>query len=197
MRRMMLALFLTMVTTPLLAAEAWKIDSVHSSASFRISHMVVATVSGKMSGIVGTVTIDDKDITKSSVTAELDAATIWTDNKKRDDHLRDEDFLHVKKFPKIYFKSTAVKKTGKGTLDVTGNLTIKGVTRKVVMKVKGPTQAVKGTRGHWHKGVRADVTINRQDFNVTFMKKLPTGGLIVGNDVEITLDLELLKKLKK
>lgn len=190
----MFSLVLALFTIPLWAAESWKIDTVHSSASFRISHMVVATVSGKMSGIKGTVTIDDKNITKSSVTAELDAATIWTDNKKRDDHLRNEDFLDVKKFPKIYFKSTAVKKTGKGTLDVTGNLTIKNVTRQVVLKVKGPTQAVKGMRGHWHKGVRADVTINRQDFNVKFLKKLPTGGLIVGNDVEITLDLELLKK---
>ena len=186
--------FILAIFTTSLSAAAWKIDTVHSSASFRIRHMVVATVSGKMSGIKGTVTIDDKDITKSSVNAEMDAATIWTDNKKRDDHLRNEDFLDVKKFPKIYFKSTAVKKIGKEQLEVTGNLTIKGVTRKVVLKVEGPTQAIKGPRGHMHKGVRADVTINRQDFGVKFMKKLPTGGLIVGNDVKITLDLELLKK---
>ena len=193
MRQTIIYFVVAACTTPLLA-EAWKIDTTHSSASFRVSHMIVATVTGKMSGIKGTVNINDKDITKSSVTAELDAATIWSDNKKRDDHLRNEDFLYVKKHPKIYFKSTSVKKTGKDQLDVTGDLTIRGVTRKVVLKVKGPTQAVKGTRGHWHKGVRADVTINRQDFNVKFMKKLPTGGLIVGNDVEITLDLELLKK---
>ena len=177
-----------------LSAAVWKIDSTHSSASFRVRHMVVATVSGKMSGIKGTVTINTKDMTKSSVNAEMDAATIWTDNKKRDDHLRNEDFLDVKKFPKIYFKSTAVKTTGKERLEVTGNLTIKGVTRKVTLKVEGPTRAIKGPRGFMHKGVRADVTINRQDFGVTFMKKLPTGGLIVGNDVSITLDLELLKK---
>ena len=193
MRLMFVSFILATFTLPL-AAAAWKIDSVHSSASFRVRHMVVATVSGKMSGIKGTVMIDDKDITKSSVTAEMDAATIWTDNKKRDDHLRNEDFLDVKKFPKIYFKSTSVKKTGKEQLDVTGKLTIKDITRQVVLKVKGPTRAVKGMRGHFHKGVRADVTIDRQDFNVKFLKKLPTGGLIVGNDVEITLDLELLKK---
>lgn len=193
MRLTLVSFILTAFTLPLSAA-AWKIDSAHSSASFRVRHMVVATVSGKMSGIKGTVTIDDKDITKSSVTAELDAATIWTDNKKRDDHLRNEDFLDVKKFPKIYFKSTSVKKTGKEQLDVTGKLTIKDITRQVVLKVKGPTRAIKGMRGHLHKGVRADVTIDRQDFNVKFLKKLPTGGLIVGNDVEITLDLELLKK---
>ena len=192
MRLAMFSLVLVLFTLPL-GAAAWKIDSAHSSASFRVSHMVVATVTGKMAGIKGTVDINDKDITKSSVTAELDAATIWTDNKKRDDHLRADDFLDVKKYPKIYFKSTAVKKTGKNQLDVTGNLTIKDVTRKVVLKVKGPTQAVKGMRGHMHKGVRADVTIDRQDFNVKFMKKLPTGGLIVGNDIEITLDLELLQ----
>ncbi len=193
MRLAMVSFILAAYALPLSAA-AWKIDTVHSSASFRVRHMVVATVSGKMSGITGTVVIDDKDITKSSVRAELDAATIWSDNKKRDDHLRNEDFLHVKKFPKIYFKSTSVKKSGKGELDVSGNLTIRGVTRPVVLKVKGPTQAIKGPRGHMHKGVRADVTINRQDFKVQFMKKLPTGGLIVGNDVEITLDLELLSK---
>lgn len=193
MRLTLVSFILAAFTLPVSAA-AWKIDSAHSSASFRVRHMVVATVSGKMSGIKGTVTIDDKDITKSSVTAELDAATIWTDNKKRDDHLRNEDFLDVKKFPKIYFKSTSVKKTAKEQLDVTGKLTIKDITRQVVLKVKGPTRAVKGMRGHLHKGVRADVTIDRQDFNVKFLKKLPTGGLIVGNDVEITLDLELLKK---
>ncbi len=194
MRLTVASFVLAFLTTPLAAAKAWQIDTAHSSASFRVRHMVVATVTGKMSGIMGTVTIDDKDITKSSVTAEMDAATIWTDNKKRDDHLRNEDFLHVKKFPKIRFKSTAVKKTGKAQLEVTGNLTIKDITRQVVLKVEGPTQAIKGMRGHMHKGVRADVTINRQDFNVKFMKKLPTGGLIVGNDVQITLDLELLSK---
>ena len=194
MRLVIVSVVLAVFTLPLSAAEVWQIDPVHSSASFRVSHMVVATVSGRMSGIKGIVTIDDKDITKSSVTTELNAATIWSDNKKRDDHLRNEDFLDVKKFPKIYFESTAVKKTGKGQLDVTGNLTIKGITRQIVLKVKGPTQAIKGMRANMHKGVRADVTINRQDFNVKFMKKLPTGGLIVGNDVEITLDLELLKK---
>ena len=193
MRLAVVSFVVAMCTTPL-SAVAWQIDSVHSSASLRVRHMVVATVSGRMSGIKGTVIINDQDITQSSVSAELDAATIWTDNKKRDDHLRSEDFLDVKKFPKIYFTTTAVKKIGKEQLEVTGNLTIKGVTRQVVLKVEGPTQAITGPRGHLHKGVRADVTINRQDFGIKFMKQLPTGGLIVGNDVKITLDLELLKK---
>lgn len=188
-----IALVLAFVAVPLQAA-VWQIDGTHSSASFRVRHLVVATVTGKMSGIKGTVTLDDKDITKSSVNAELDPATIWTDNKKRDDHLRAADFLDVKKFPKITFKSTAVKKLSAGKLEVSGDLTIKGITRKVILKVEGPTQAIKGPRGFMHKGVQANITINRQDFGVTWMKKLPAGGLIVGNDVQITLDLELIRK---
>ena len=175
------------------AAETWTIDASHSSATFRIKHLVVATVTGKMSGINGSVKLNSKDITKSSVEAELDASTIWTDDKKRDDHLRDPDFLDVKKYPKIKFRSQAVKQISKGKLEVKGLLTIKNVTKPVTLQVDGPTGAIKGMRGKMHRGVTARVKINRQDFGVTWSKTLSAGGLVVGNEVDITIDLELQK----
>ena len=177
----------------LLFGATWKIDSSHSSATFRVKHLVIATVSGKMSGISGQVEINDKDPSKSRVNATLDPATIWTDNKKRDDHLRAADFLDVAKYPKITFQSTKVKKVSDGKLAVTGNLTIKNVTKKVTLQVDGPSEAV-FARGKNHKGVTAKVVINRQDFGVSYSKKINTGGLVVGNDIDITIDLELVDK---
>lgn len=174
-------------------AAVWQIDTAHSSATFRVKHLVIATVTGKMSGIKGSVTIDEKDITKSKVTAELDPATIWTANVKRDNHLKNADFLDVKKYLHIKFVSTAVKKIKEGQLEVTGNLTLKSVTKKVVLQVEGPTRAVKA-RGLLHKGVTVQVTINRQDFGVRWSDTMETGGLVVGNEVKITLDLELTRK---
>lgn len=182
----------TCLTLPAFGA-VWKIDSAHSSATFRVRHLVIATVSGKMSGIRGQVEINDKDASKSRVNATLDPATIWTDNKKRDDHLRADDFLDVAKYPKITFKSTSVKRLSAGKLAVTGNLTIKNVTKKVTLQVDGPTKSV-FARGKNHKGVTAKVVINRQDFGVSYTKKLDTGGLVVGNDIDITIDLELVDK---
>lgn len=174
-----------------LAAETWTIDTVHSSATFRIKHLVVATVTGRIAGIKGTVKLNDKDITKSSVEAELDVSTIWTDNKKRDDHLRAPDFFDVKKYPKIKFRSQAVKQVGKGRLEVKGLLTIRNITKSVMLEVEGPTQAVKGMRGKMHRGVTARVTINRKDFGLNHSKTLSGGGLVIGNEVKITIDLEL------
>ena len=175
------------------AVETWKIDTKHSSASFRIKHLVVATVTGKIAGIKGFVKLNSKDITKSSVEAELDASTIWTADKKRDDHLRDPDFLDVKKYPKIKFRSKSVKQIGKGKLEVTGILTLKNVSKPITLQVDGPTVAIKGMRGKMHRGVTARVKINRQDFGVTYSKTLSAGGLVIGNDVDITIDLELQK----
>lgn len=173
--------------------ETWTIDTKHSSASFRIKHLVVATVAGKIVGIKGFVKLNSKDITKSSVEAELDASTIWTADKKRDDHLRDPDFLDVKKYPKIKFSSKSVKQVGKGKLEVTGMLTLKNVSKPITLQVDGPTSAIKGMRGKMHRGVTARVKINRQDFGVTYSKTLSAGGLVIGNDVDITIDLELQK----
>lgn len=174
-------------------AAVWKIDTAHSSATFRVKHLVIATVTGKMSGIKGSVDINEKDITKSKVTAELNPATIWTDNVKRDNHLKNADFLDVKKYPHIKFISTAVKKIKTGQLEVVGNLTIKSITKKVKLQVEGPTHAVKA-RGLLHKGVTVQITINRQDFGVKWSKTLETGGLVVGNEIKITIDLELTRK---
>jgi len=169
---------------PALAQDTYKIDSVHSQVGFRIRHLV-AKVSGRFAKFNGTVTVDSKDITKSSVEVSIDAASISTDNEARDKHLRSVDFFEVEKFPVITFKSTAVKEVAKGKLEVTGNLTIKGITKQVTFPI---TNA--GTQPGMKPGtvlagfVDGTLRINRNDFGIKY------GPGILGEDVDITLDVE-------
>jgi len=140
------------------------------------------------------VTIDDADITKSKVDVTIDAASIDTANAKRDEHLRSPDFFDVAKYPTLKFVSTKVAKAGEGRLKVTGNLTIHGVTKEVVLDVEGPSPAVKDPWGNTKSGASATTKINRKDFGLTWNKALETGGMVVGEEVLITLEVELLKK---
>ncbi len=182
---------LAALSLPSLAhAEAWKIDPAHSTSTFKIRHLMVTNVSGSFGPPTGTVDIDDKDITKSTVTAEVEAAKIDTGIEKRDEHLRSADFFDVKKHPKITFKSKSVAKAGDG-LKVTGDLTMHGVTKEVVFDVEGPTAPIKGMQGNLVRGLSATTKINRKDFGLTWNKAIEGGGVVVGEDVAITIDLEL------
>jgi polyisoprenoid-binding protein YceI len=155
--------------------------------------MMVSNVRGAFSNITGTVELNDKDIAKSRVNVEIDASTIDTRNEKRDAHLKSDDFFDVTKYPTMTFKSTKVKRTGKGKLKITGDLTIRGVTRSVILDVEGPTPEMTSPWGQTVRGVHATTKINRKDWGLTWNKALETGGLLVGEDVEITLDVELIK----
>jgi polyisoprenoid-binding protein YceI len=175
-------------------ATEYVIDSAHSGASFAVKHLMVSNVRGTFSNVTGTVNYDEKDVTKSTVEATIDAKTIDTDEPKRDEHLRSPDFFDTEKHPTITFKSTKVEPASEGMLKVTGNLTMHGVTKPVVMDVEGLTQEVKDPWGNSKRGATATTKINRKDFGLTWNKALEAGGVAVGDEVKITLDVELNKK---
>ncbi len=175
-------------------AASWQIDSKHSAAHFSVRHLLVSNVRGSFSNVTGTLVIDDSDITKSSVEATIDASTINTQEPDRDKHLKTADFLDVASHPTITFKSKKVEKAGKNGLRVIGDLTIRGVTKRVVLEVEGPTAAIKDPWGNLKRGATATVKINRFDYGVAWNSKLEAGGLVVGQEVAITLDLEIGRK---
>lgn len=174
-------------------AGVWAFDDAHSAADFSVRHMMVTNVKGQMRGVKGVVDIDDKDMTKSKVDVTLDVATITTYNEKRDSHLKSPDFFDAAKFPQIKFVSKKVVKSGAG-LTVTGDLTIRGVTKSVDLAVEGPTAAIKDPYGKMKRGFSANVTINRKDFGVSWNKSLDGGGVVVGDDVKISIEGELEEK---
>ena len=171
---------------PAAAQDVYKIDAVHSQVGFKIRHLV-AKVSGRFAKFGGTITVDPKDISKSTVEVSIEATSVNTDNDARDKHLRSADFFDVEKFPAITFKSTAVKEVAKGKLEVTGNLTIKGVTKQVTFPITNAgTQEMRGKLvGGFIDG---SLKINRGDFNIKY------GPGILGEEVEISLDVEAGKQ---
>ena len=174
-------------------AETYEIDSAHSTAGFSVRHMMVTNVRGQFGKVTGTLNLDEKDITKSTVEAVIDASTINTNEPKRDEHLRAPDFFDVAKYPTITFKSTRVEKAGEN-LKVTGDLTMHGVTKPVTLTAEGFTTEAKDPWGNIKRGGVATTKINRKDFGLTYNAVLETGGVAVGEEVAITLDLELNKK---
>lgn len=186
-----LATFLTM---PAVAGNpTWKIDPSHSSAQFSVRHMEISTVRGQFSKVSGTIIYDDADVSKSSVDVTIDATTVDTREPNRDKDIRGADFLDVDKFPTMSFKSTKVEKVSDGKLKVTGDLTIRGVTKSAVLEVDGPSSPIKDPWGNRRMAASAKTNINRQDFGVKWSQTLDNGGLVVANEVAITLDVEMIQ----
>ena len=175
-------------------ATTWKIDPAHSVAEFKVRHMMVSNVKGHFRGLTGSVTLDEADVTKSSVEATIEAASIDTREPQRDTHLKSEDFLHAEKFPSLTFHSTSIARKSAGMLEVTGDLTIRGVTRSVVFDVDGPTPPTKDPWGNLRVGLSATTKINRKDYGLNWNAVLEAGGILVGDEVAITLEVELLKQ---
>ena len=173
--------------------STWKVDPVHSSAEFKVKHMMISNVKGHFTGISGVLSLDEKNIANSSVEASIDAASITTREAQRDAHLKSPDFFDVEKFPVLTFRSTSVQRTGAGELAVTGDLTIRGVTRPVVFQVEGPTPEGKDPWGNTRIGLSATAKINRKDFGLTWNAALETGGILVGDEVTLALDVQYLK----
>ncbi len=174
--------------------SSWDIDSVHSNAQFAVRHMMVTNVRGEFGKMTGTVQWDPKDLAKAALDVTIDATTINTRNGKRDAHLKSADFFDVEKFPILTFKSTKVERAGEGKLNLTGDLTIHGATRPVVFAVEGPTPEIKGPGGRPRMGASATAKINRKDFGLEWNRPLEAGGWVVGDEVTITIDVELIKK---
>jgi polyisoprenoid-binding protein YceI len=183
------------LSAPALAnASDWEIDTAHTTAQFSVRHMMVTTVKGQFGKVTGTVNLDDKDHTKSKIDVVIDATTVDTREPKRDAHLKSPDFFDVANHPKITFKSTKIAKGGKDKYKVTGDLTMHGVTKPVALEVEGPTPPVKNLMGTWTRGARVTGSLNRKDFGLNWNKTLEAGGVLVGDEVKIEVDAELVEK---
>jgi polyisoprenoid-binding protein YceI len=176
------------------ATSTWQIDPNHSAAQFAVRHLAISTVRGAFTKVSGTIQLDDKDISKSSVEVTIDADSVDTRVLNRDKDLRSDHFFDVQKYPTITFKSTKVEQVEPGKLKVTGDLTIHGVTKPVVLDVEGPTAAVKDPWGNQRAAANATTKINRQDYGVKWNATMDGGGLVVGDDVAITIDVEMVQK---
>ena len=172
-----------------LSAEEYKIDGSHSKAQFSVKHLMVSNVRGEFGKMSGTVVFDEKNPGTTKIDATLDATTINTGVAQRDEHLRGADFFDTAKFPTLTFKSKSARKTADG-LAVTGDLTMRGVTKEVVLNVEGPSAEVKDPWGNQRRGATATAKIKRSDFGLNWNKAVETGGVMVGDDIAITIDVE-------
>jgi len=197
MRKSLLVAIFAVLAAPGFAQNqnTWRIDTNHSSAQFSVRHMGISKVQGQFTKVSGAVDFDEKDITRSSVTATIDIGSVDTRVESRDNDLRSPNFFDVAKYPAMTFQSKKIIQSGSGTLQVVGDLTLHGVTREVTLNVDGPSPAIKDPGGNLRRGFEATTKIVRQDFGLTYDKALGTGELVVGNDVSITLDIEIVKKL--
>jgi len=178
-------------------ADLWKIDGAHSTARFKIRHLMIANVSGELTGIKGTFNVDEKDITKLKAEATIDASTLNTNNADRDKHLKSADFFDVQKYPTISYKSKRVMKEADGKFKLVGDLTIHGVTKEVTLLADALTPAIKDPWGNIKRGFFATTQLNRSDFKITWNKTLETGGLLIGETADIAIELELVGEAPK
>ena len=170
------------------------IDPIHSTAGFKVRHLMVSNVRGEFSGVAGTVVFDAQEPANSKVEAAIDATTIQTRDSQRDQHLKSADFFDVEKFPKITFISKKVAPIGDGEWSVVGDLTLHGVTREVALDVEGPTPEVKDPWSNIKIGASATTKLDRRDFGLVFNVALDAGGVMVGDEVAIELELELARQ---
>jgi polyisoprenoid-binding protein YceI len=170
----------------------YQIDPRHSSAEFGVTHLMISTVRGEFHGVSGTVVVDDENPANSSVNVTIDATTVDTREPDRDKHLKSDAFFDVAKYPTMTFKSTSVEKNSDGSLKITGDLTIRGTTRTVILNSSFPKGPIKDPWGLQRSAVSATTKINRQDFGVSWNQNLDAGGVVVGDEVSISLDVEMV-----
>ena len=171
----------------------WKIDPAHSHAEFKVKHMMISNVKGSFSGLSGTLIENTADPARSQVEATIDISSINTGDEQRDAHLKSPDFFHHEEHPVMTFKSTKIEKKGDQEYGVTGDLTVHGVTKPLTFIVEGPSAPGKDPWGNTRIGLSATAKINRKDFGLTWNAALETGGILVGEDVQITLDVQFIK----
>jgi len=169
----------------------WNIDPAHSNAQFSVRHMMISNVKGEFTKVTGKVQFDPDQPENLSAEASIDVSTINTREHDRDNHLKSPDFFHVEENPTITFKSKRAEKTS-GGLKLTGDLTIRGNTREVTLDVEGPTPPAQDPWGNTRVGASATTKINRKDFGLVWNQALETGGVLVGEEVKITVDVELV-----
>ncbi len=173
-------------------ATQYKIDAAHSSATFAVAHLGISKVRGEFADVQGVIRYDPADLAASKLEAVIGVASITTRDEGRDNHLKSADFFDTEKFPTMTFVSTKVEPAGEDRLKVTGNLTIRDVTKQVVLDVEGPTGEIKDPWGVFRRAASARTVISRKDFGMTWNSLLETGGLLVGDKVEISLEVEMI-----
>jgi polyisoprenoid-binding protein YceI len=176
------------------AASEWALDPAHTSVQFSVRHMMVSTVRGEFFKVSGTAKVDDADPTRSSIEVTIDASSIDTREPKRDTHLKSPDFFDVEKFPTLTFHSTKIEAAGPDAYKLTGDLTIHGVTKPVMLDVPAPSPAVKTPFGTTVRGASATGTVKRSDFGLTWNKTLDAGGVVIGDEVTIQIDTEFIEQ---
>ena len=176
-----------------MSLSTWNIDPTHSHAEFKVRHLMIANVKGSFPKLAGVLTYDETDPAKSSVEATIDVSSVETRDAQRDAHLKSADFFDVEKFPTMTFKSTRVAVTSAGAGTVEGELTIRDVTKPVVFGVEGPTAATKDPWGNLRIGVEAKLKISRKEFGLAWSAPLEAGGVMIGDEVTITLEVEFVK----
>jgi polyisoprenoid-binding protein YceI len=187
------AVLIGFTASPVFAAT-WEIDPAHTTIQFSVRHMMVSNVRGQFGKFSGHVEGDETKPADARIEATIQTASIDTANEKRDEHLRSPDFLDAAKFPTITFKSKKIEKTGDAKWKVTGDLTLHGVTKEVVLDLSDVTSPIKDPMGNLRAGAEARTTINRQDFGISFNKTLDGGGVMVGNEISISIDVEVTRK---
>jgi polyisoprenoid-binding protein YceI len=194
-RRSLFVLFLAIPATAAAQSVTWTIDNQHSAATFTVRHMMVANVKGEFDGPTGTVTYDPKHIAETlRVEATLKASTVNTRNASRDNDLRSDNFFAVARFPLITFTSTHAVAGAPGHFLVTGNLTMHGVTRGVVLDVEGPTPEVRDLSKQARVGASMTTVLSRRAFGLLYNELLEAGGAVVGDEIRVSIDLEITHK---
>jgi polyisoprenoid-binding protein YceI len=171
----------------------WKIDPAHSTAEFKVKHMMISNVKGSFSGLSGALRLDETDRTHSTVEASINVATLNTGDAQRDGHLKSGDFFDAEKFPTITFKSSNIDSTGGPDYEVTGDLTLHGITKSVIFVVEDVSTPTKDPWGNQRIGLSASTKINRKDFGLTWNSALESGGVLVGEEVIISLEVQFIQ----
>jgi polyisoprenoid-binding protein YceI len=175
------------------AAAIYTIEPAHSSAHFKVRHLMISNVRGEFGKVSGTVKFDPANLADSSITAEIDVHSINTREPDRDKHLKSPDFFDAANHPTIRFQSKKVEPDGPGEYKVTGDLTIRGTTHEIVLQVEGPTPEIKDPWGYTRLGAEATTKISRKEFGLSYNPVLEAGGVMVGDEIEISLAVELVK----
>jgi polyisoprenoid-binding protein YceI len=174
-------------------ASTWDIDTTHASAGFSVKHLGVSNTSGTLGNVTGTIELDEKDLGKSSINATIDVKTLNTNNAKRDEHLRSPDFFETEKFPTATFKSSKIEKNGE-KLKIMGDLTMHGVTKPVTLDAELSAEAANPFTKGTSRAISATGMLNREDWGLKFNMPMANNGFVVGKDVKLSLDAELVKK---
>lgn len=187
--------FFALLIPNLLFGLSWQIDPDHSSFQFKVRHLMVSNVKGDFGKVIkGSVYLNDQDIASTKSELVLDVASVNTGHAKRDEHLRGPDFFDASKYPIITFVTKQVSRVSPDRLKAVGDLTIRGVTKEVVLDVQSISQEVKDPWGNFRRGLTATTKISRRDFGITWNRTLDAGGVVVGDEVDISVELELIRK---